>query len=195
MKSIVRKSPGFTIVEMMVAIAIIAVLLTLVFTAVRGAMAEARERHAEALCRTVEAGLAAYHAQYDEWPGSFGGYVKSDNIPNRGNREGFDGVHDANKVVLEANEVREMVRALVDEAKKGNPLMDISGLYVSRDSGENGKSYGMDFLSAVRGTKQSQRKMNTAEMYFGYPDKATGRFRRFKMVYSVPSDSLSVTVQ
>ena len=89
-----------------------------------------------------------------------------------------------------------MVKALVDETKKGNPMMDISGLFVSRDPGEkNGKGSGLDFMSAIRGTKRSKKKMNTSEMYFGYPDRDTGRFRRFKMVYSIPTDQLSVSMQ
>lgn len=188
-------SRGFTIVELMVVVAVIAILLTLAFSAIRGALADAREKRAEALCRTVQSGLEAYHAQYDEWPGRLGGYVKGESIPDRPNREGPGYTHDPNKLVLEAGEVREMVKALVDEAKKGNPLMDISGLFVSRDPGESGRGFGLDFMSAVRGTSQSQKRMSTSEMYFGYPVKSTGKFRRFKMVYSVPSDALSVTVQ
>ena len=89
-----------------------------------------------------------------------------------------------------------MVRALVNKAREGNPLLDISGLYVSRSTGEaNSKGYGLDFVSAIRGTRTSKRKMTLNEMYFGYPDKDTGYFRRFKMVYSIPTDSLSVGKQ
>jgi hypothetical protein len=53
----------------------------------------------------------------------------------------------------------------------------------------------MDFISAVRGTKQHPKKMKTAEMYYGYPDPATGAFRRFKMTYSISADKLRVSKQ
>lgn len=177
----------------MVVVAIISILMTLVFSAVKGSMATARDRRTDATCNAVQAGLAAYRAQYDQWPGQLGGYVKSDNFPGRSNTENPDGQNDPNKYVLTAAEVREMVKALVDEAKKGNPLIDVSGLYVSRSPGEAGeKAYGMDFTTAVRGSSRSRRRMTTSEMYFGYPDHSSGRFRRFKMIYSIPTDSLSV---
>lgn len=187
---------AFTIIELMVVMAIIAILASIVFASVKGAMAEARERRAEALCKAVQSGLAAYHAQFDKWPDPLGGYVSGDSIPVRTNREGNGGQNDTGKLVLNATEVRALVKALVDEAKKGNPLLDVSALYVSRDAGESGgKGYGLEFVSAVRGTNRSRRKMTTSEMYFGYPDRNSGRFRRFKMVYSVPGDSLTVSTQ
>lgn len=187
---------AFTLVELMVVMAIIAIIASFVFVSIKGSMADARERRAEALCKAVQSGLAAYHAYKDEWPDPLGNWVKGDNVPVRTNKEGFGGVNDPSKVVLEASEVRQLVKALVDEAKKGNPLLDVSGLFVSRDPGESGgKGYGLDFVSAVRGTNRSRKKMTTGEMYFGYPDRETGRFRRFKMVYSVPGDSLVVSKQ
>ena len=89
-----------------------------------------------------------------------------------------------------------MIKALVDEAKNGNPLMDISGLFVSRSPGENGqKGYGLDFMDAIHGTRKSQRKMSTGEMYFGYPEPDHGYFRRFKIVYSLPTDEMKVNRQ
>ena len=37
--------------------------------------------------------------------------------------------------------------------------------------------------------------MKTGEMYFGYPESEHGWFRRFKMVYSVPGDTITVSKQ
>lgn len=187
---------AFTIVELLVSISIISILMTIVFASVKGSISDARQHHAEALCQAVQAGLAAYRAQYDEWPDPVGSWVKGGNAPSRMNREGAGGENDSGMVVLEASEVQQMVRALVDEAKKGNPLMDISGLFVSRDAGEGGgRGYGLSFIDAVHGTSKSRRKMSTSEMKFGYADPSTGHFRRFKMVYSVPADGLVVTLQ
>ena len=186
---------AFTIVELLIVIGIISILMTLVFSAVNGSLAESRARRADALCQAVQSGLAAYHAQYDEWPAPLGGMAREGRFGGS-NEEGVDNTNDPEKYVLKPDEVRKLVKALVDEAKKGNPLMDISGLFVSRSPGEAGeKGRGMDFVSAVRGTAQSRKRMTSSEMYFGYPDQKTGRFRRFKMVYEIPTDSLVVEGQ
>lgn len=186
---------GFTLVELMMVVGIISILLTVVISSVSSSMKAARGRRAAAICSAVQTGLATYYAQNDEWPNPLAGKVKSGSFSGT-NEEGANGYSDADKYVLQPSEVRQMVKALVDEAKKGNPLMDISALFVSRDPGEKGgKGYGMDFFTAVRGDKRSKKKMNSGEMYFGYPDPSTGRFRRLKMVYSIPADQLTVSVQ
>lgn len=186
---------AFTIVELLVVVAILGVLMTMVFVSVKGSLADARDRRAEALCKTVQAGLASYHVLYDEWPEPLAGKVRSGSFSDT-NEEGEDRRTDPEKYVLKADEVRKMVKALVDEAKKGNPLMDVSGLFVSRATGEPGtRGTGYDFTEAVRGSNRNRKKMNTAEMYFGYAEREKGYFRRFKMVYSVPGDSLTVSKQ
>ncbi len=181
---------GFTIVELLMVVGIIAVLMGIVTTAASESMKASRGRRADALCTLVQSGLAVYYAQKDEWPVDFNGKSGS-------NQEGSNNNSDDNVYVLSGSEVRQCVKALVDEAKNGNPIIDVSGLWVSRSNGESGKrgAVGMDFMSAIRGTKQHPKKMKTAEMYYGYPDPATGAFRRFKMTYSISSDQLRVSKQ
>jgi prepilin-type N-terminal cleavage/methylation domain-containing protein len=180
---------GFTIVELLMVVGILAVLMGIITTAASESMKASRLRRADALCTLVQAGLNAYYAQYDEWP---------INLANKSgsNEEGINNNTDSNIYVLQGSEVRQMVKALVEESKKGNPVMDISGLWVSRSAGEKSgggrKAVGMDFMSAVRGTKTSPKKMKTSEMYYGYPDPETGAFLRFKMTYSISSDQVSV---
>lgn len=189
---------GFTIVELLMVIGIIAVLTGIITTAAATSVKSSRTQKANALCALVQAGLATYREQKGDWPV---------NLPTeRTNNEGSGGRTDPDKIVLNASEVRECVRKLVDEAKRGNPMMDISGLYVSRQNGElNGTgakgqqavkpAHGLDFFSAVHGTRETKKRMQVAEMYFGYPDPATGYFLRFKMVYSVPGDVITVSKQ
>lgn len=187
------KRRGFTLVELMMVIGVIAILSTIVVSSVTSSMKSARERRTSALCQAVQTGLATYYAQRDEWPEPLAGKVRNGSFSSS-NEEGVNNQSDADVYVLQSAEVRQMVLALVNEAKKGNPLMDISALFVSRDVGEKGsKGHGLDFFTAVRGTKKSPKRMTTAEMHFGYPDKDTGYFRRFKMIYSIPSDTLTVT--
>ena len=194
---------GFTIVELLMVVGIIAVLMGIVTTAASQSIKASRARRADVLCNIVQAGLATYREQMGDWPV---------NLPtSRTNNEGANGQNDPDKIVLTGPEVRECVKKLVDESKRNNPMLDISGLFVSRSDGElqgtasggvKGQSggtaravHGLDFMAAVRGTKQSKKKMKVSEMYYGYPDPESGDFRRFKMVYSIPTDQLSVMMQ
>jgi len=187
-------------------IGVIVILMGVVTTAAAQSIRASRSRRADALCSLVQAGMNAYYARYDEWPGSIGSKIASGSISTKGNDEEADGTSNNAMYVLSGTEVRDVVKALVDETRNGNPVMDISGLFVSRHDGElsgsgNGssakvhKAYGMDFMSAIHGTRTSKKKMKTSEMYFGYPDPSTGYFLRFKMVYSIPTDQFTVSKQ
>lgn len=185
---------GFTIVELMMVAGVIIVLMGIVTTAASQSIRASRSRRADALYSLVQAGFNAYYAQYDKWPGSIGERIASGSISSNGDNEHPD------VYVLSASEVRNCVKALVDETKKGTPVMDVSGLYVSRFDGEMSgdrvkKASGMDFMSAIHGTRASQKKMNTSEMYYGYPDSKTGYFVRFGIVYSIPTDQFTVMSQ
>ena len=197
-----KMKKGFTIVELLMVVAIIAVLMGIVTTAASSSIKSSRQQKAKALCTIVQTALATYREQKGEWP--------IDMPVSRANREGAGGNSKADVVVLNGTEVRACVKALVEETKKHNPMMDISGLFVSRQDGElpgggtgqqnagNVKvkpAVGLDFMAAIHGTRESSKKMTTSEMYFGYPDPETGYFLRFKMTYSIPSDQLMVSQQ
>jgi len=182
------RKKGFTIVELLMVIGIIAVLLGLVTTVASSSIKASRRQRSSALCALVQAGLATYYAQEGEWPVSI-----CNNPRERTNKEADDNKHDPNKIVLNSKEVRECVYQLVQKTKDNKPMMDISGLFVSRQEGRYGQEcFGLDFMSAVRGTRETGNKMRSREMYFGYPEESRGYFRHFKMVYSIPSDTLSV---
>ncbi len=172
---------GFTIIELVMVIAILGILLGIVTTAAVGAIRQARVRKADACCATVEAGLATYYAQKGEWPGG-----------------GIDFSSDGDTYTLAESEFQEMMRDIMKEYKKGNPCLDISGLFVSRYSGAAGtKNIGMDFTTAIRGTKKDKngQRMKVNEMHFGYPEANHGWFRNFRVVYSIPTDQIKVYKQ
>ena len=183
------KRKGFTIVELLMVVGILSVLVTIVTTAASGAIKQARARKADALVTMVNAGIDTYYAQYDEWP-DFNPEGRTGNYRLSG------GSVDADRYVLTDSEcdsvIKKLIRTSVESA--GNPLIDITGLFVARSGLVNDKTVGMDFMVALKGDKKkSPKKMKVGDMMFGYPDPDTGRFRRFTMVYSIPADKITVT--
>lgn len=184
---------GFTIVELLLVVGIIAILMGIVTTAASSSITASRSNRGRAICAIVQTALATYREQKGQWPISLAGKTG-------GNTDVKDSAGDDDRYILSANEVRDCMRALIQEVKRGNPLLDVSGLWVSGTSdgepdmngGARAGSFGLSFMDAVRGTKRNKEKMRTDQMYFGYPDAATGRFVRLRMVYSIPTDQITV---
>ena len=174
---------GFTIVELVMVIAILGILLGIVTSVAAGSIREARKRKAEACCKIVQAGFETYYAQKGEWPGKMGEKIDS-----------MLSSQDADTCEIREEVVREMMRDILNEYKQGNPCLDISGLFVSRYNAGS-KSRGMDFVTAIQGTKDDAngQEMTVSEMHFGYPEEQHGYFRPFKVVYSVPTDKITVS--
>jgi prepilin-type N-terminal cleavage/methylation domain-containing protein len=185
---------AFTLVELMAVIAIIGILMGIVTTAAASSIKQSRLQKTSALCAIAKQGLETFRMQKDYWPGTIGARIKSGAVLQRANQDGTNNQTDYDRYVLDGTEVRSMFQDIVNETvRNGNPMLDISGLYVSRDSGEiRRRGYGMDFREAVRGTKKSPKKMSIAEMYYGYPEPNHGYFRRFNVVYIVPTDSIEI---
>lgn len=179
---------AFTIVELLMVIGIIGVLTGIVTTAASSAVKNSRSRKMEALCTMVEAGLNTYHAQEGRWP---------KDPPEPGTNPDPDDPNNPDRVMLPPSDVKDWVLALVQKSKDGTPVMDVSGLFVSGQDqgGDDKKVYGMDFMTAIRGSRKNSKRMKISQMYFGYQDPSTGRFKRFKILYSHASDSVTVTHQ
>ena len=169
------KRRGFTIVELCTVIAILAVLMMIVIKSAAGAIAASREKRADAIFTLVGQGMSVYYAREGKWPGGFA-----------------DGDITDDELTLSASQVRNAVKALVECAREGKPVMDISGLFVSRQNGESDGQLGVDFMTAIHGTRNGGKKMKLAEMYFGYPEKSHGWFKRLKITYHARSDTVSV---
>jgi prepilin-type N-terminal cleavage/methylation domain-containing protein len=60
---------GFSLLELIVVIGVIAILVGILFPAVSSARAKAREREATATMRALENAIMVYHADKGEWPG------------------------------------------------------------------------------------------------------------------------------
>jgi len=178
MNRIVRK--GFTIVEMLMVLGIIAVLLGLVTTAATTAIKHARDRKAQACLQIIQAGIATYRAQKGEWPGQLKSYSEN-GLPN--NRHTYQ---------LSTDEYDQVVATVVRESvntSSGNPMMDVTGLVVAPRS-SNG-SWGIEFREAIKKRKHGGH-IDIDSMAFGYQN-SSGRFSRFKITYNGDSDHVTVS--
>jgi len=179
---------GFTILEMILVLAVLGILMGIITTAASASIRQARTRKAQACCKIVQEGIATYYAQQGKWPISLSSGAT--------NTEGLDGTDDDDLVVLTGEQVKKLIYEVVQQTKAGNPCMDVSGLFVSQNPGEaKSKATGLDFMEAIHGTRTNRKKLTSSQMYFGYPDVDTGYFRRFKIVYSKPTDSMTVSTQ
>ena len=118
-----RKRAAFTIVELMVVIAIIAILAGAITMGVNGMFYKSRLGRAKALQALLQGGLETYYAQQAKWPGKLDSLAK--NPPD-----------DEEEVELSATEADECFAAIV-KASWGTsvtPVMDPSGLYVIEKS-------------------------------------------------------------
>ena len=190
-----KMKKAFTLLELMVVLAIIGILLGIVMAVASSSIQWARDSKARALCKVVQSGIEEYKAQKDKWP-HIDDQLSNLTSSNRTNKDGYKEEHDAARYHLTAEEVRNVIRTVIeDSVKDSSPMMDFSKLYVSRSPGNAGsEAYGYDFWDAVKGAKK-RSPMDINEMYFGYPETYNGYFRSFRIVYSIPTDSLEVTRQ
>ena len=185
---------GFTIIELVMVIAVLGILLGIVTTAAASSIKQARSQKAAACCRVVQSACETYYAQKGEWPGDIESKITGDKANSEGTRYNTD----TDIYELDPGDVDDMMRDILKEYKNGNPCLDISGLFVSRYQGRSGsKDMGLDFMTAIRGTKRDKKgqRMRTRDMHFGYPETNHGYFRHFKVLYSKPTDQMKVTTQ
>lgn len=175
------KRRGFTIIELLMVIAIIATLMGLVTTATVSAMRSSREKRAEAMRAALQAAIATYHAQDsdEKWPGGIESMAEN----------GTTGV----LTDSQAQEVFQIiVRKSAGSLGQTNPLIDPNGLFVAPSGVQDGKGYGRSYHDAIKGDER-RSPVRVAQMVFGYQGKITGKFHRFSIVYNGQADVASVS--
>lgn len=181
MKKMLKK--GFTIVEMLMVIAVLSILAGIITTAASSAIKNARGRRADAMKQTLKNGISVYYQQKGEWPGA----LKNLSENGSGNEKVF---------LLTSQQAQDVFREVAEESLKSgaNPMMDVSGLFVSRTGGtdENARGMGMDLAAARKGDKHRKGITSVSQMHFGYPDTRTGFFRSYWIEYNTETDSINV---
>lgn len=163
---------GFTIVEMMMVVGVIAVLMTIVTTTAMSSMRGSREKRKEAMRIALQAGITAYQARDSEgkWPRPIESLADS-----------------SETAVLSDNDAQTVFRMIV---QKG--LIDPNGLFVAPSGVQDGKGTGRSYSDAKNGDGRRQG-ITVNQMVFGYQGKMTGRFHRFNIVYKAETDSVIVS--
>jgi prepilin-type N-terminal cleavage/methylation domain-containing protein len=182
-----RKS-GFTIVEMLMVVAVLSVLLGIITTTASSAIRQSRVKKAAAMRSVLEAGLATYYAQQGEWPGKLKSWSE----------KGTDGGK-LRVDYLSETEADSVFQELVSESLKGRPMLDVSGLFVARASvvgadSSRSKAHGMEFRAATAPNRKGGR-LSASQLAYGYATKETGEFRRFIIKYNFETDSVTVMTQ
>ena len=183
---------GFTIVEMLMVIAILGVLITIITAASSTAIRQSRARRTEAMRVVLQAGISAYYTKEGEWPGAL--KELSDKGPQT------DDAKKSRVAYLSDTDADGVFQELAMQAAKGTPLLDVSGLFVCRISsfqgyGNNKHSRGMDFRAAKLAGRKRGEAIGTNQLRFGYPTKATGDFLPFIVKYNFSTDTVSVMTQ
>ena len=210
--SLDRKRAAFTIVEMLVVIAIIAILAGAITMGVNGMFYKSRFSRAIAMRNALQSGLETYYARMGKWPGPL------DSISKDGSKK--------NEIELEDKAdlcFREIVRESVKA--NANPVLDPTGLFVTEklDHADDGCTdvHGNwnDFLNHVFGknsntkykkcngkckrgynfqevtNKGAKHKIKVPQMNFGYAGPNHGRFCKFRLFYYPKSDTVRVYLQ
>lgn len=194
---------GFTIVELLIVIAVILTLAGITVVAATGAISSARGKRQEAMRVMLEQGLAAYYAQEGKWPSEIESQI------NGSNKSVIDFDENATDKILQ-----ELVgKAYGKGGGKRSMLLDATGLYVceaNKCGNENHGCYdshsdpaaadyckgkgcrlGIEFSEAIK--KGGKRHIPISNMAFGYPGPREGKFCRFLVHYNTRTDSATVT--
>lgn len=166
---------GFTIVELLMVVTVIAVLLGIVTTAAQASMRAARERKAQAMKSILQGGLAVYHRQNDKWPDAIEPYA------DKGESH-----------TLNAGEYDDVMKELLEQStgvEGKNPLMDPTGLMVMRKGTPDGNAIAKDFRAVVTDKKSS---LKVDQMTVVYPSTDSGKAKRFTIHYNAAIDSATV---
>jgi len=198
---------AFTVVELLVVIAVIGILGAIVTNAAMGSLKKARERRASMMCTVLEQAIAAYYAQLGSWP---------DTIEQVANGDGDD----SDKYTFTPDQTDEIFGEVVgtgfrlSKNLKGSPLIDATALFVANKNrlgnskrgcydnhhkskdrttycGGRGCISGVDFTTAV--AKSGKHHIQFRDMAFGYQGSEEGKFCRFWITYNRKTDSVTVS--
>ena len=189
-----RKS-GFTIVELLVVIAVLGVLMGIVTTAATASIRQARGRRISAMKQVLQAGIAAYYAKNDEWPGALKAISDGTNFSDEEMKSGYK--------ILSDSQAENVFRELIEKStQKGSaPYLDVNGLFVAKAAPPSGSEKKKEEVARGRDYKAAANKNDKrsyippGQMIVGYARKKSGYFRRYRIYYNIRTDTVTVHAQ
>ena len=156
------KKKGFTLVELMMVIAILAVLLGIITTAAMASIRKARERRTQASKLTLQNGI---------W-----------RFPSSGR----------SACISSEMTMRPCRRQISAGKGAKNRVLDPGGLLVMNASNQDGSRSSVDYRSAATKKGKYGKRMSAREMTVVYQDAGSGRAYRFIIEYNTESDEVTV---
>ena len=173
------KKRGFTLIELMIVIAILAVLLGIITTAAMGSIRKARERRTQAMMQSLQNGIAAYRGRMDKWPGKLEDLAK-DLPENTTAYQLKDDEYD--------NVMQELLRVSGGKDAR-NRVLDPAGLLVMRV----GSTRAGEYRELVKKNGKYGKRVSLKEMTVVYTSSDDGKAKRYHIIYHTESDSVTVT--
>lgn len=200
MKEQFGKSKGFTIVELLMVITILAILASIITMGVNGMFRSARQKNASAMKQVLQSALATYYAQNGKWPNG----INKDKILDS----------DEDSYELTDDEAAEAFQDVVSEAVKSSGIrsIDPSGLFVAADKDvkegchDNHRNRDLKYKfcgnkKCVRGkpfteaVKKGKGHLSPKQMAFGYAGPNNGYFCRYRIIFHPRTDTVEVKMQ
>ncbi len=168
---------GFTILELLIAIAILGILVGLVAEAAGGAYWTARKRRMGAIEQSLQTAIETYNLRNGKWPGALEKYATT--------------ATEKPYILLSDDEADSIFNELLRKScQKGtNPYLDPQSMFVARKTiaGDSWKRKGgMDFNVAMR------QKIPVSQLTVGYPTFNKSHFHRFTIIYKPSTDAVVV---
>ena len=175
---------GFTIIELLMVIAILAVLLGIITTAATASIRQSRERQTQAIKQTLQNGIAAFKVRKDKWPGELEKWANQEHQGTIGylSNHDYDGV------------VQDILKYSTGKFAK-NRVLDPVGLSIIPVGKDDGKVGCMDFRSVTTKNNKHAKHMEWHEMTVVYPKTENGLAYRYVIEYNSESDAVTVMTQ
>ena len=193
---------GFTIVELLIVIAIISVLVTLVSVAVGGSLRNGRTKRAAAMCNVLQQSIAMYYTKTGRWPKAI--ESMADKMP--GDKDTYTFTGD------EADQIFQEIVKLSTGSGATMALVDASALFVAdanklknghegcydnhKDRSKTsfcGDQHCVNGTDFSRACKAGKGHIPLTSMAFGYQATKSGNFCRFWITYNGKTDTVTVS--